>query len=558
MQHLPRSAAPIVAACAVILVAITGAPLDAAPAASATPASDTEIGIRAHMAFLADDLLEGRVAGSRGYDLAARYVAAQFEAVGLEPGGDNGTWLQSVPLIEGQRVPLAARLSVSTPTGVVEATPLDDFIAGVDFVSQDSEVSAPAVFVGFGVTAPEQRYDDFANGIDIRGKIAVVLSGAPPAFPSSVRAHHGSTIVKTANLAQRGAVGVITVSTPVDETRTPWPRAVQQSWVSGMRWLNARGEPENAWPGIKVSMAAKSSFAAKLLAGAERDLAAAFKLAETSIPQAFPLPATVTMSRKTALRKLTSANVVGLLRGTDQRLKNEYVVFTAHLDHIGKGAAVNGDSIYNGAMDNAAGVAALIEAAKLLKRERRLKRSILFIALTAEEKGLLGADYFVANPTVPRDAIAANVNMDMPVAPFELAEFVAFGAEHSSLGAVAERAARAEGSRLVPDPTPAESIFVRSDQYAFVRAGIPALYIDNADRAVDSSVDGPGLVRQFMRERYHQPSDDLAQPIHYPTLARLARINVRMGRDIANARGRPLWNRDNFFGRQYGPERMQR
>lgn len=525
-------------------------------AGSAVAAPNQEAAIRAHMAFLADDLLEGRVAGSRGYDLAARYVASQFESIGLEPFGDKGTWLQSVPLVEGQRVPLAATLLIESPTGSYAATPLEDFVPGVDFQNADSSVVAEVVFVGYGVTAPELGYDDFANGTQLAGKIALVLSGAPPSFPSSKRAYYGSGLVKTENLATRGAVGVISTSTLVDEKRTPWQRVLQQSWVSGMRWLDASGAVVNSFPGIRVNASVNHATAEKLLAGGPQPLAAVLAAAEASKPQSFALPNRVSMSRKTALRKLSSANVVGLLRGSHPRLRDEYLVFTAHLDHIGRGAAIAGDSIYNGAMDNASGVAVMIEAARQLVRgARRPKRSILFVALTAEEKGLLGAEYFATNPPVPVAQLIANINMDMPVTPADMAEFVAYGADHSSLGPIAKRAVRAEGRRLAPDPNPEEVIFVRSDQYAFVRAGIPALYIDNAFAATDPKIDGVALVREFMRKHYHQPSDDLSRPIDYGTLARLARINARIGREVGNARDRPQWNKGDFFGLTFGPDR---
>jgi Zn-dependent M28 family amino/carboxypeptidase len=514
-----------------------------------------EAAIRAHMALLADDALEGRLTGSRGYELAAKYVAAQFAGVGLEPFAGNGTWFQSVPLVEGQRVPLAATLTFDGAAGRFEAKPGEDFVANPSYHSTDASVSADAVFVGYAVSAPELGYDDFANGPSLQGKIAIVLSGAPPTFTSSHRAYHSSGIVKAALLAERGAAGVLSVRTPLDEKRTPWERVLQQSWVTGMRWLDAQGQPVNS--DTRIGAAINRTAAEQLFKSGGKDLAAAFAATEASKPQAFDLPVRVSLTTKTALRQLSSSNVVGVLRGSDPKLRDEYIVFTAHLDHIGRGATVGTDSVYNGALDNASGVAILIEAARMLANSpRRPKRSIIFAAVTGEEKGLLGAEYFVEHPPVPVTQLVANINMDMPVALTDLAEFVAYGAEHSSLGADAARAVRAEGRKLVPDPNPEEVIFVRSDQYSFVRAGIPALYIDNAFKSVDPAVDGAALVRDFLRTRYHQPSDDLSQPIHYATLARLARINVRIARAVGNARERPTWNRGDFFGRTFGPERM--
>ncbi len=516
-----------------------------------------EAAIRAHMALLADDALEGRLTGSRGYDLAAKYVAAQFAGVGLEPFAGNGTWFQSVPLVEGQRIPLAASLVFEGPGGRFEAKPGEDFVANPSYHSTDATVTAEVVFVGYGVSAPELGYDDFANGPSLEGKVAVVLSGAPPTFASSHRAYHSSGLVKAALLADRGVAGVLSVRTPIDEKRTSWDRVLQQSWVTGMRWLDAQGQPVNS--DTRIGATINRTAAEHMFQAGGRDLAAAFAAAEASKPQAFALPVRVTLTTKTALRQLTSSNVVGVLRGSDPKLRDEYIVFTAHLDHIGRGATVGTDSVYNGALDNASGVAIMIETARMLANSsRRPKRSIIFAAVTGEEKGLLGAEYFVAHPPVPASQLVANINMDMPVALTDLAEFVAYGAEHSSLGPIAARAVAAEGRKLAPDPNPEEVIFVRSDQYAFVRAGIPALYIDNAVKSMDPAVDGAALVRDFLRTRYHQPNDDLAQPIHYATLARLARINARIAREVGNSRMPPTWNKGDFFGRTFGPQRMAR
>jgi Zn-dependent M28 family amino/carboxypeptidase len=377
----------------------------------------------------------------------------------------------------------------------------------------------------------------------------VVLSGAPPTFPPDQRAHYSSGTTKFRGLVDRGAVGVIFVDTPIDEKRFPWERVLQMSWRPSMRWVDAAGTPFNSFPGIKARFAFSRAGATKLFAGAPSTLEQVFAKSEAGKAQAFDLPAELTLSSTTELVRMSSPNVAGVIEGSDAALKGEFVVFTAHLDHIGQGAPVSGDAIYNGAFDNASGIAVLLETARYFAElPRKPRRSMLFLAVTAEEQGLLGSEYFARQPTVPREAIVANVNMDMPLALTEVADVVAFGAEHSSLGGITARAVGAEGMTISPDPMPEEVVFVRSDQYSFVREGIPAVYLDMGTHSRVAGVDGGKLVEQFLRERYHMPGDDLSQPIHYESLASLARINARIGLDVGNARERPKWNPGDFFG----------
>jgi hypothetical protein len=508
--------------------------------------------IRAHVEFLADDLLEGRAAGTRGYDLAARYVAAQMAALGLKPAGTAGTWYQEIEFLEGSPVVPAGRLELLRDGSVVALESARDFLPALDYFAAQSEIEAPLAFVGFAVHAPERGYDDFA-GVDLRGKIAVVLSGGPPTFPSTARAHYSAGLTKNAELVRRGAVGVLTVRTPWDERTTPWERIVQQSWRPGMRWLDADGRPANAFPELKRQATLGPSGATAVFAEAAKSLEQVFEDAKAGRSTAFELPGRARLAGQTMTSRRQSANVVGILEGSDPKLRGEHLVLTAHLDGVGRGAAVAGDSIYNGAMDNATGIGVMLEVARALQSAKvRPKRSIVFVATTAEERGLLGADYYAERPTVPRASIVANLNMDMPVAAVPLRDLVAYGAEHSTLGSVVSRAARAEGYVLTPDPRPDEVIFVRSDQYPFVRRGIPALYLDAGEAAIDGSARGRETYDAFLKDRYHQPSDDLSQPIDYGTLAGLARVNARVVLEVANARERPRWNAGDFFGETYG------
>lgn len=551
MTHLlTRGATLLAAALATLAAAAAPAP---APTAAAQAGAER---IRAHVEFLADDLLDGRAAGSRGYDLAARYVATQFDLLGLKPAGTNGAWFQPIEFLEASAVIPAGRLDLLRGDRTIALESAKDFLPAVNYFEPQSTLEAGLVFVGFGVSAPERSYDDFA-GVELAGKIAVVLSGAPPTFPSTARAHYSSGYTKLPELVKRGAVGVLTIRTPWDERLYPWESLVKSSWRPGMRWLDAAGTPADAHPQIRRSATLGPSGAAVLFEDAPKSLEQTFADALAGRTQSFAFANTrALLGGQTLTSKRTSANVLAVLEGSDPQLKHEYLVLTAHLDGLGRGAAVNGDSIYNGAMDNATGIGVLLEVARALaSAPRRPKRSIVFAAVTAEERGLLGADYFAEHPTVPRDAIVANVNMDMPVSIVPAADFVAYGAEHSTLGAVAERAAKAEGYVLTPDPRPDEVVFVRSDQYPFVRRGIPALYLDNGERAREPGVDVKSLYEDFIRNRYHQPGDDAQQRIDYATLAALARVNTRVVTEVANARERPRWKPGDFFGETYGAKR---
>jgi len=508
--------------------------------------------IRAHVSFLADDALEGRLAGTRGYDIAARYVASGFAQQGLKPGGTDGTWFQTVPLVESVSLLPAARLTLQPAVGAAIAlVAAKDFLPEASLVEANVQAGAPMVFAGFGVSAPDQGHDDLA-GVDLSGKVALVFGGAPAKFPPAIRAHYSSRLTKNQALVARGAIGVIQLQSLEEQKRTPWARLVQQSWRSRMGWVGADGTVNGGWPQLVIRASINPESAAKFFAGAPRTLEEAYAAAAAGTPQAFDLPLRVEQVRRSVIRNKNSDNVIGILEGSDPTLATEYVAISAHLDHVGKGAPIGGDAIYNGAVDNASGIAIMLESARVLAAlPKRPRRSVLFIAVTAEESGLQGSDYFVHNPTVPRGAIVANINMDMPVALAPLADVTAFGAEHSTLGAVAERAARAEGVGLAADEKPEEVFFVRSDQYSFVRAGIPALYIDQGLTSTDPAQDQKSRYEGFLKDHYHQPSDDLALPIHWPSLAMLAQLNTRIMVEVANAQERPAWNAGNFFGETF-------
>lgn len=499
--------------------------------------------IRAHMAFLADDLLEGRGTGTRGFEIAARYVAAQFEAIGLEPGS-NGGWFQPVPLRRSELLADGSGVEIIRDDGGRRTLTFGDDFTMIGEFRESTEIEAPVVFVGRGVTAPERQYDDYA-GVDTNGKIVAYFGGAPASFPPEERAHYSASSVKTANAVAHGAVGMLRLWSSEDERIGPWSRLVQSARSFGaFAWLDG-GEAHDSQPQIRATARLGPAAAEALFTGAPVTYADV-----QAKPAAAPLPVRVRMVKKSRLSDLNSPNVVGLLRGADPALAGEYVVFSAHLDHLGIGEPVNGDAIYNGAIDNASGVAALIEIARAFASlPERPRRSLLFVAVTAEEAGLIGSDYFVHKPPVPLAAIVANVNIDGgSMWPFNA--LFARGADHSTLKAAVDAAAAVADLPVVADPFPEQASFVRSDQYSFVRKGIPALILG----AVRTAEARP-LALDWVTNRYHAPSDDMAQPMDFEASARFTRVQFLIGYAVAQADARPRWNPGDFFGELFGTRR---
>ena len=526
----------------------------AAPAAAAATAPDERgaAGIEADVRFLADDLLEGRAAGTRGYDLASLYVANRYRAIGLAPAGDDGTYFQRVALMEGRRQQEGAQFIVQRDDGELVFAFQDEFLPGINFSAASHALSAPLVFVGQAVHAPDLGHDDF-KGVDLRGKVAVYLSGAPATFSNTQRAFHASGREKMAQLVANGAIGAIAIGNPVDEKKYPWARG-SRNWQSpGMRLVDAAGKPLDAWPELKATASLSVNGARKLLAGAPMPVEEIFERRETGKLESFDLPGRVTLAGATSLQRVDSRNVVGKLPGSDAALANEHIAYTAHLDHIGIGAEVDGDGIYNGAFDNALGIAVMLQAATELKADATPpRRSLLFVAVTAEERGLLGATHFAQFPTVPKDSLVANINMDMPVFLTEVTDVVPIGIEHSTLEADVQAAAAQLGVGLTADPKPEEVVFVRSDQYAFVREGIPAVYLDAGIKARNPDIDALALYEDFLTGHYHQPSDETDLSINYASAAMLSRLNAAIGRRVGDADARPAWKDGDFFGAKFG------
>lgn len=520
----------------------------ALPASADTAVSATRI--RADVEFLADDLLEGRETGTRGYDLAARYVASALTAAGYAAGADDGTYFQQVPFIESTPTSTSMRLTIS---GATSDVPLpEQGMVGPSASRPTSEITAPVVFAGFGVTAPEFSYDDYA-GLDVKGTIVALLSNAPEKLPSEPRAHYASADHKLKNAADHGAVAVVTVLGPADEKRFPWEQVKEYFGRPTLTWANADGTPGPTEKRLKAVAYLSPQGAARVFEGSTITFEQAVDAGRKGQPGGAALNATLTITSATSHKRMASPNVVGVLHGSDPSLGATSVVLTAHLDHTGVKPSGDGDRINNGAYDNAMGSAILLEVARALAGlPVRPKRSIVVVLVTAEEKGLLGSDYFAHNPVKAAGRIVANVNLDMPVFMAASSDIVAFGSENSTLDAVVRAAAAEFGYTLSPDPMPEENIFVRSDQYSLVKQGVPAVYLMPGFTAKAPAVNGQQVFAGFLASHYHRPSDDLALPMDLPAVERFTRANLAVARAIADDPVDPAWKPGNFFGKTFG------
>ena len=523
------------------------------PGAQAAMAAIRPEAIEAHMRFLADGLLEGRAPGGRGYAIAARYVVAQMEATGLQPAGSGGGWYQEVPL--RQTVLDAEKSSVVLARGgreevLVEGT---DYTSGGDLLRTDTSVEAPLLFAGFGVTAPDQGYDDFA-GVDARGRILVVLGGAPPTFPSTLRAHYSNRAVKARNAVAHGAIGVLGMATPEAQRMFPWDWSVPQARAGRLDWLTGDGAPHDVFPELRGGASLSPAAAERLFAGAPKTLEEIFAAAAAGRPQSFPLAVEARLHLASRHTEFESPNVVGLLRGSDPALRDQYVVFSAHIDHLGHCDPRGGDDVCHGAVDNASGVASLLEVARAFAAlPKPPRRSILFAFVTGEEKGLLGSDYFARFPTVPKSAMIANINIDGAVSLiFPTTDVVGLGMEHSTLARDVEAAARILGYSLSPDPEPEEMGFIRNDAYSFVRQGVPAVILTDGGKSADPKIDHHAAMHEWETTRYHLPLDDMRQPLDFAGAARGTRLQFLTGYGVAERADPPAWNPDDFFGKKYG------
>ncbi|MGO9038853.1 MAG: M28 family metallopeptidase [Steroidobacteraceae bacterium] len=511
--------------------------------------------IAAHMRFLSDDLLEGRQTGSRGHELAVQYVATELEAMGLAPGGVNGTWFQNVPIRKVELVPEQSSLELVRDGKAQTLVFGQDYIMDGNPLAPDSGVEAGAAFVGFGVSAPEFQYDDYA-GVDVLGKVVVMVRGAPPRFPSTERAYFSDAVVKARNAAAHGAVGIITVMPPEFFERYKWDWIVPQIRAGGMWWLDPQGVPADTYPEIRASALMNESGARELFAGAPKTSAEIFAASRDSKSESFELPLKLKIHRATRYTALESRNVIAKLAGSDPTLAKEYVVFSAHMDHLGICRPAEPDSVCHGAWDNASGTSAVLEVARAFSTLHRApRRSILFVFVTGEEKGLRGSDYFARYPTVPIEKIVADVNIDgAPGMIYPNKDIVPLGVEHSSLSKNVQAAARRMGYTISPDPLPEEVIFIRSDQYSFVKQGVPAVFINAGMQSVDPTLDGGAIFKKWISGIYHTPKDNMSQTFYFDSAARSTALSFLVGYEVAQQAERPMWNAGDFFGTKFSKQ----
>jgi len=536
-----------------------------------------------HVQYLADDALEGRNVGTPGFEKAVQYVESQYQKIGLKPAGNNGY---------RQTVELDSRTLVAEDTklALVRDGKEEPLAVGQDATLNargelNGTIDAPMVFVGYGLSIPEAGWDDFA-GLNLKGKVAVYVNAFPPVKVSdNVRSHVNSADERWVALKRAGAIGVATIAAPraggagnrggaapgasptPSPTPTPTPTASTSPTPSptpaagagrGAAGGTGRGGPApviaiyerdvNPEAGQVIAMSLTARGAGAIFGGTGHTLTEMNELvtAQKPLPR-FDLP--VTLRAKATLKRdvIPSANVVGMIEGSDPVLKNEYVIMSAHLDHTGVGRAINGDAIFNGAMDDASGVASLIETARLLKTSGvQIKRSVLFVAVTAEEKGLLGSLYFASRPTVPFKQIVADINLDMflPLYPLKFLEVQ--GLTESSLGETVRAAAKSQGVEVQTDREPEQNRFIRSDQYSFIQKGVPALAFKFG---YEFGSPEETIRKNWVRDVYHKVNDDVSQPVDKEAAALFNRVIMTLLQNVANETARPKWNEESFFKR---------
>ncbi len=501
-----------------------------------------------YVRFFADDKLEGRDTGSRGEREAQKYAVEQLRKAGAEPAGVNGFY-QPVKFVSRQIIEKDCSLALIRDGKREPLTLGEDAIISTR-VMPAPEVEAPLVFVGYGLKVPEKNYDDFA-GLDLRGKIVVILAGSPSEIPGALAAHYQTLAERWKVLRAAGAVGVVSLINPASMD-IPWSRMALNRAHPSMD-LNY---PEfNETEGAKLYVTVNPTSAERFFTGSGHTFEEIAALGKDRKPLPhFPLIVSLAAKTKVDLTYVSSNNLVGKIPGSDPALKDEYVVLSAHLDHIGIGEPINGDRIYNGAMDNGSGSALTLDMAASFKRNpERLRRSILLVLVTGEEKGLLGSKYFGAHPTVPRESIVADVNVDMflPIVPLRL--LTVYGLDESDLGDRTREVAQTLGLKVQADPEPLRNVFVRSDQYSFIRHGIPAVMVDIAP---EPGTPEQKLFKDWLRQRYHAPSDDINQPVDLASAAKYEEMVRALLINIVNDNQRPEWKPDSFFRRYAEPVKM--
>lgn len=502
----------------------------------------------AHVQFLADDKLEGRNVGTAGYDKAVDYVESQFRAIGLKPAGVSGF---RQPVKYDNRKLAADQTRIALVRDGKEEALVNGQEASLNARGElNGTKEAPMVFIGYGLSIPDAGWDDLA-GVDVRGKIAVYVNAfAPVKVSDNVKSHTNTADERWAAVKRAGGIGIATLPAPnpPPPTVTPQPATPGAPPPPPPPVITLSDREVQNLSGQVASLNFTTRGAEKLFAGSAHTFAEITQLAKDNKPlPKFALPGTIKMHASLTTDTFEAPNVAAVFEGSDPALKNEYVIMSSHLDHVGVGRAVNGDNIYNGAMDDASGIAAMLQIAKMLKTSgATTKRSILFVAVSGEERGLLGSRYFAAHPTVPFDKIVGDINLDMflPLYPLRVIEVQGFA--ESSLGESVRVVARELGVEVQTDREPEQNRFIRSDQYSFIRRGVPALAFKFG---YEFGTQDEKTRLAWVRDRYHQPSDDLNQPVDLEAAAKFNRVIMALLRKVADDAARPSWNADSFFKR---------
>jgi hypothetical protein len=494
-----------------------------------------------HVVYLASDDLEGRSTGSDGYRKAAAYVAEQFQSLGLQPAGTSG-YLQPIAFETRTLIPEKSSVEI-VRDGRVEVFKIPEEV----FLSlpggSGALIEAPLVFAGYGLTVPDANHDDFA-GLPTDGAVAITMEGAPKSVPSLLAAHYRSPEEMARNAVRLGLRGF--VGLPTTDLEIPWNQLVNRLRPLATAMRAPVPGIVDVWD-VGPFVAVRPEVGDRVLAGSGlrlRELSALVR-DRRPLPRA-PTRSTIRIRPAFESGRAESPNVVAVLQGSDPVLRDEYVVLSAHLDHIGIGAPVGGDRIYNGAMDNASGVATLLEVARLLQSGSAPKRSVLFLAVTGEERGHQGSRYFAEQPTVPLHNIVANVNIDQYLPLFPLEQVRGYGLQESDLAGHLEAAARQHGIQVQDDPTPERNFIIASDQYSFLKKGIPALLVDFG---YDLGTPQHKAITAWGEQRYHSPADDASQPVDKAAAARFNRLIATLTEWIANITRRPQWREESFFRR---------
>ena len=484
--------------------------------------------IKSHVRFLASDLLEGRGTGSRGGDIAAQYIASQFALLGLKPVGDSGTYLQKVRFAGTQTLD-STRLGFAPTTG--DAIPLkllDDYVVSNHTLTESVTVDAPVVFVGYGIEAPEYQWDDY-KGVDVRGKVVMIIVNEPPSndvklFKGEALTYYGRWSYKYEQAARKGAVGAVIIHRD-DLASYPW-QVVKSSWSN-----EAVALADDPRPKLKAASWIQLSVAKLLLSLAGRDLDETIKLAGTREFKAFELPLRLTASIDSRVRRFESNNVIAMLPGTDKGTPKQAVLYSAHYDHLGIVPDMPGDNIYNGAIDNASGVGLVLEMARAWSSmKERPPHPVIFTAVTAEEKGLLGSKYLGEHLPLPAAQIALNLNFDS-YAPFGAPESVKMlGAERLNFYPTVEKTAKAFRLSIEPDSRPLAGSYYRSDHFSMARVGVPAFSVSLGDKFVGQTREwGLEQAREYTAKNYHQPSDEFREDLDFTSAAEMARFGMALG-----------------------------